>query len=127
MTSSIAIVRTTRMGRGGARLHRLAALADGDEIGAAQVSLADGGDVELTDLAVTPAYRGRQIGKALICAAAVFAAKQGARRLRLASADTNGGRLDAWYRRLGFADQGRDQLGRQRFAAPIGALLARLG
>ena len=81
----------------------LFALADGEAVGCcALIRLADGG-FELAKMAVTDAWRGRGLGRALMAAAVERARAAGAPRLYL---ETNSGLAPALalYRSFGFAE-----------------------
>ena len=66
----------------------------------------EGDGVEVKNIALLEAYRGRGLGRATIEAAARVARRSGARRLRVGTADTSSGTL-SFYRRVGFRDAGR--------------------
>jgi [ribosomal protein S18]-alanine N-acetyltransferase len=65
-----------------------------------------GGEMEILNLAVDPAARGKGIGRALIRAAAAEGAARGAAKVFLEVRESNSS-ARAFYTRLGFAQSGR--------------------
>jgi anti-anti-sigma factor len=86
-------------------LYRL--VAEPEEIGAVLlIAGEDRHEVEIKNIALAEAYRGRGLGRAAIEAIAEHAREAGARRLVVGTADTGTGTI-AFYRRVGFRDAGR--------------------
>jgi GNAT superfamily N-acetyltransferase len=87
--------------------------------GSVQVRRHGASAVELTDLAVDAAHRGRGLGRELIAAAAREGQRLGRREVVLSSGDKGSGKLTRWYREAGFAPRGRDERGQVRLAATL--------
>jgi anti-anti-sigma factor len=86
-------------------LYRL--IAEREEVGVALlIAGEDGQAVEIKNIALAEAYRGRGLGRAAIEAIAEHAREAGARRLVVGTADSSAGTI-AFYRRVGFRDAGR--------------------
>ncbi|MGZ4153802.1 MAG: GNAT family N-acetyltransferase [Actinomycetota bacterium] len=75
------------------------------EVGAVLL-IRDGLQVEIKNIALAEAYRGRGLGRAAIDAIAEHAHKAGATKLLVGTADSSTGTI-AFYRRVGFRDAGR--------------------
>lgn len=81
-------------------------LADDGSVGAVLL-IPEGSDaVEIRNIALWPAHRGRGLGRATIEAVAVLALAEGAARLLVGTADSSVGTA-AFYRRVGFHDAAR--------------------
>jgi ribosomal protein S18 acetylase RimI-like enzyme len=65
----------------------------------------DGGDVEIKSIAIAEGDRGRGLGRQAIVAIAELAARRGAGRLIVGTAETSDGAI-TFYRRVGFHDEG---------------------
>jgi ribosomal protein S18 acetylase RimI-like enzyme len=86
-------------------LYRL--MAEREEVGAVLLMAGeDGLEVEIKNIALSQAYRGRGLGRAAIEAIAEHAREAGASRLVVGTADSSAGTI-AFYRRVGFRDAGR--------------------
>jgi ribosomal protein S18 acetylase RimI-like enzyme len=83
--------------------------------------------IEMTDLAVDPAHRGRGLGRDLLASAARTGQRLGKTGVALSSEDNGSGRLTRWYRDLGFVQNGRDARGDARLEAPISRVLGNAG
>lgn len=81
-------------------------LADREPIGAVLLIREASDAVEIKNLALWPAHRGRGLGRAAIEAVAGLAREAGAVRLLVGTADSSVG-TTAFYRRVGFHDAGR--------------------
>ena len=80
-------------------------VVDGVEVGAVLlIREADG--LEIKNIALAEAYRGRGLGRATIEAVAALARRSGAIRLLVGTSDNSPGTI-AFYRRVGFRDAGR--------------------
>ncbi len=81
-------------------------VADGEPVGV--VLLIPGGSdaVEIKNIALTPAHRGRGLGRAAVEAVADLVRASGGTRLLVGTADSSIGTI-AFYRRIGFHDAGR--------------------
>jgi GNAT superfamily N-acetyltransferase len=95
-------------------------------LGSARVTESDGDTAELTDLHVEAARRGSGYGRAVVASAAQHARDMGKPTLTLTADDDGSGRLENWYRSLGFADSGTNNLGYAEFEAPTATLTSRL-
>jgi ribosomal protein S18 acetylase RimI-like enzyme len=80
-------------------------VSDEGPIGAILLIPEDDG-LEIKNIAIAEAYRGRGLGRATIEAVARVARRSGVRRLSVGTADTSSGTI-AFYRRVGFRDAGR--------------------
>jgi ribosomal protein S18 acetylase RimI-like enzyme len=80
-------------------------VSGGGPIGAILLIPEDDG-LEIKNIAIVEAYRGRGLGRATIEAVALVARRSGLRRLRVGTADTSSGTI-AFYRRVGFREAGR--------------------
>jgi len=80
-------------------------VADRREIGAVLL-IADEDALEIKNIALAEAYRGRGLGRPAIEAIARHAADAGVARLLVGTADSSIGTI-AFYRRVGFRDAGR--------------------
>jgi ribosomal protein S18 acetylase RimI-like enzyme len=80
-------------------------VADGQEVGAVLL-IAEGDGLEVKNIALAKAHRGRGLGRAAIDAVAALARDAGAARLLVGTADSSIGTI-AFYRRVGFRDAGR--------------------
>jgi ribosomal protein S18 acetylase RimI-like enzyme len=86
-------------------LYRL--MAEREEVGAVLLMAGeDGLEVEIKNIALSQAYRGRGLGRAAIEEIAEHAREAGASRLVVGTADSSAGTI-AFYRRVGFRDAGR--------------------
>ncbi|MCK9919343.1 GNAT family N-acetyltransferase [Microbacteriaceae bacterium K1510] len=79
--------------------------------------------VEVTDLGVAPAHRGRGLGQTLLLSALQAASRLGKRRVRLTSADNGTGRLTSWYKQMGFEPVGAPRRDGVPLEAPIKRVL----
>jgi ribosomal protein S18 acetylase RimI-like enzyme len=91
-------------------------------IGSVTVDAVDESSVEATNLAVEPSQRGRGYGSELVAAAARSAEGLGRSRVTLGSQDNGSGKLDGWYKSLGFTKTGTASDRTSRFEAPTTAL-----
>jgi GNAT superfamily N-acetyltransferase len=80
-------------------------VSDEGPIGAILLIPEDDG-VEIKNVAIVEAYRGRGLGRATIGAVARVARRSGLGRLKVGTADTSSGTI-AFYRHVGFRDAGR--------------------
>jgi len=80
-------------------------VAGGEEVGAVLL-IREGDDLEIKNIALAEAYRGRGLGRTTIEAVAALARRAGAVRLLVGTADSSAGTI-AFYRRVGFRDAGR--------------------
>jgi ribosomal protein S18 acetylase RimI-like enzyme len=78
-------------------------------VGSARARTTADGSLEVTDLEVAPAHRGRGHGDEILSAAARHAQRSGASRIVLNAHDDGSGHLDRWYRSLGFEGTGDDR------------------
>jgi ribosomal protein S18 acetylase RimI-like enzyme len=80
-------------------------VSDEGPIGAILLIPEDDG-LEIKNVAIVEAYRGRGLGRATIEAVERVARRSGLARLKVGTADTSSGAI-AFYRRVGFRDAGR--------------------
>jgi ribosomal protein S18 acetylase RimI-like enzyme len=80
-------------------------VSDEGPIGAILLIPEDDG-LEIKNVAIVEAYRGRGLGRATIEAVERVARRYGLGRLKVGTADTSSGAI-AFYRRVGFRDAGR--------------------
>jgi GNAT superfamily N-acetyltransferase len=97
----------------------LLAEAEGQAIGVATVSMEFGIEygwsAELGDLYIVPEWRGRGVARALVTAAEQYLREQGAAGYQVTVTPAGEGQhgLRAFYRALGFAEEGREILFRK--------------
>jgi GNAT superfamily N-acetyltransferase len=103
---------------------RIAARADGREVGSVMVHAHDRATVEVSDLAVLPSHRKQGIGAALMASAAKAGVQLGRTHVALTSDDDGSGALTRWYQTMGFQHAGRTRGGMAHMQAPIGRVLA---
>jgi GNAT superfamily N-acetyltransferase len=104
--------------------YRLTAGAGGRPVGSVMVHARDKGTVEVTDLHVVEAERGRGVGRLLLASATKTGQQFGKSKVTLAAQDNGSGHLTHWYKGMGFAQVGVNQRGYPEFAAPISRVLA---
>jgi ribosomal protein S18 acetylase RimI-like enzyme len=101
---------------------RLAANVEGRSVGSVMVHAGPKAAVEVTDLGVASSYREQGIGKMLLASAARTGRLLGKSRVSLAAQDNGSGRLNRWYREMGFTQAGLNSRGHIEFEAPISRL-----
>lgn len=109
---------------GGGR-SKLTLYGSGGALGSVTVGAGDASSVEATDLSVTPGHRGYGYGSDLVSAAARVGEKSGKSSVSLGSQDDGSGRLDHWYKSLGFNQTGKVAGGFSKFEAPTSTLQPR--
>jgi ribosomal protein S18 acetylase RimI-like enzyme len=82
-----------------------AVVSDREVIGAVLLIPQDDG-LEIKNIALIEAYRGRGLGRVTIEAVATIARRSGVRRVTVGTSDNSPGTI-AFYRRVGFRDTGR--------------------
>ena len=117
-------VRVSPPTSAGSGSYRLTAGSGGREVGSVVVHARDNGAVEISDLNVAAAHRGRGIGRLLLASAAKTGRQFGGSRVSLAAQDSGSGRLTRWYKEIGFAQVGVSRRGYPQLEAPIGRVLA---
>jgi len=106
--------------------YRIAANEGGHSVGSVMVH--DRQDrIEVTDLGVDAAHRKQGIGSTLLESALRTGIELGKSKVVLSSQDDGSGHLTDWYKRMGFAQTGRDARGLMKLEAPIGRVMAGVG
>jgi ribosomal protein S18 acetylase RimI-like enzyme len=104
--------------------YRISVGAGGHEVGSVMVHDRGKAAIEVTDLAVDPAFRKQGLGGVLMASAARAGLQLRKAKVTLASQDNGTGRLTAWYKKMGFAPTGANRRGYPVLEAPISRALS---
>jgi ribosomal protein S18 acetylase RimI-like enzyme len=101
---------------------RLSASAGSTSIGSVMIHPQSGGVAHITDLEVSPGHRDQGVGKMLLASAARAGMARGNARVSLHADDKGSGKLNRWYKSMGFAETGARLRGQPRMEASAMAL-----
>lgn len=104
--------------------YRITAVDGHQPVGSVMLHARDRSRIELTDLGVAGAHRGRGYGQVLLKSALRAGLRMGKKRVALSSQDDGTGKLTQWYKSLGFKQVGADGRGYARMEAPISRVLS---
>ena len=93
------------------------------QVGSVMVHARDITSIEVTDLGAAPTHRKQGLGGVLMASALQTGRQLGKSKVSLASQDNGSGRLTDWYRNMGFAQVGVNQLDYPQLEAPISRIL----
>ena len=96
---------------------RLSANSGATSIGSVMVHTKAGGVAHITDLEVAQAHRDQGVGKMLLASAARAGMARGNPRVSLHADDAGSGRLNRWYKSMGFTETGARLRGQPRMEA----------